>query len=104
MSSFSNFFHNSVPKFLKGAPESNIKKKVEEFTGRTCQIKYLSSSLSETISEHGWKEKFPLIIQIIDFSQHAKAKLAEIARDATIIDYCNVQFRTYGIAVGEYEL
>ena len=59
-------------------------------------------SLSETIEQYSWKEKFPILVQVMDFSPASRAKLTEILRDPSIVDYCNVQFRTHGLHVGEY--
>lgn len=91
---------------FKAQPEGFFKKKLETFLGRTCPIKYSIKSLTQTLEEDSCANKFPIVVHVIKFVPEIKKKLVEFlcGKNRLADEFFNIQFRSFGLDVDEYNL
>ncbi len=93
-----------MPKFFKSQEEDPFKQALEKYVGKRLNLKNTIGNLSEAL-EWSWKERYPLLVMVLDFSGDHTQEIKRIFSDEMFVEQVlNQQFKLFGINAFEYVL
>lgn len=93
-----------MPTFFKSEENDPFKKALEKYIGKRVNLKNTVGNLSEVL-EWSWKEKYPVLVMVLDFSLEHMEEVKRIFSDDMFVEQVlNQQFKLFGISAFEYDL
>lgn len=93
-----------MPKFFKRQEDDPFKQALEKYVSKRLNLKNTIGNLSEAL-EWSWKERYPVLVMILDFSAEYMQDVKRIFSDEMFVEQVlNQQFKLFGISAFQYVL